>query len=641
MIEGMERESRAIGKAHARSESYGINPEENSPRIMLSDRETERERMKNLDLINISLPFIEELQSLLGEENGFITLLSDNTGLIMEVFGKDDDIKKAAGLNLKKGVNMDERSIGTNAMGTAIKERKAVQISGVEHYMKHYQRWTCSAAPIFDSNDNIIGVLNLTAEKDRFMPYIHGLLKTTVKAIENRIHNYSIQRQLYDAQQYAFSIMNHLTFGLIAIDLKGEIHWVNDTACRSLNIRRTKLVNQDVSIICPGWERLRDSVDKNEQVLDEEGELNARNSSEKYLLSAYSITNPKGDVMGYVISFRPFSRMLRLINKYAQPHLNYTFDKIVFKSKKMRKLVSYAKTIANTPSTILITGESGTGKEVFAQAIHNASDRKSNSFVAINCGAISATLIESELFGYEEGAFTGASKGGKPGKFEMADKGTLFLDEIGEMHTEMQVKLLRVIQDKTITRLGGGKTKKVDVRIIAATNKNLEAEVKKGNFRQDLFYRLSVIPLYLPPLRERKMDVPPLFHFFLKQMANKLDRPIPPADHYLLEKLVKYDWPGNIRELENFAEKAVILGGNREQLFPKEVTEEEPSTIPEGTLLQVNDSEELPSLREVEKQVIEKYLQYFDNNLSKTAKKLGIGRNTLYQKIRKHKIEIG
>ena len=267
-----------------------------------------------------------------------------------------------------------------------------------------------------------------------------GLVGSTAKAIENRIHNSYIQSQLYNAQQYSFSIMNHLSFGLIAIDMNGIIQWVNDTACRSLYIRRTKLINAGIDQICQDWSKFRKLIDKGEQILDEECDLITRNSAEKYLINSYSINNQNDEMMGYVITFRPFSRMMSLVSKYSTSQISFTFDKIVYKSIKMQQLIDYSKNIANTPSTILITGESGTGKEVFAQSIHNASERKNNPFIAINCGAISSSLIESELFGYEEGAFTGAARGGKPGKFEMADKGTLFLDEIGEMPLDMQVK---------------------------------------------------------------------------------------------------------------------------------------------------------------------------------------------------------
>ena len=629
---------KTIVRSHERSAGFGIDPENGIPRIMLGAKDLDKKRMKNRDLLDIARPYMAELDSFLGDKHGNVIILTDRTGVILEVSGEEEDIEKAATLNLKRGANMDEESIGTNAMGTAIREGRAVQVTGTEHFVKAFQRWSCSAAPIYDANSEIVGTLNLTSEEDRLHPYTLGMVGATVKAIESRIHNSSVQRQLYDAQQYAFSIMNHLSFGLVAVDLKGMIHWVNDTACRSLDIRRTRLIDREISEICPQWEQFRELVDKGEQILDEEGELNTRNASARYLLNAYAIFGQEGDRIGYVLSFRPLSRMLGLMNKYQPQQLNFTFDKIIYKGKKMRKLVDYARTIAHTPSTILITGESGTGKEVFAQSIHNASDRKNNAFIAINCGAISPELIESELFGYEEGAFTGASKGGKPGKFELAHQGTLFLDEIGEMTLEMQVKLLRVLQDKMLTRVGGSKTVKVDVRFIAATNKDLGEEVKMKRFRQDLFYRLSVIPLELPPLRERKMDIPPLYHYLLEQKAHKMDRPIPPTENRTMQQLVHHNWPGNIRELENFAEKAVILSAHPEQLFPGASLEEDQGSGED--FLTFRDKDKLPSMAQVEKLVIEKYLEHFDNHITLTAQTLGMGRNTLYQKIEKYGIRV-
>ncbi len=611
---------KTIVRSHERSARYGIDPENGMPRIMLGTKDLDKKRMKSQDLLDTARPYMAELENFLGENHGNVIILTDRTGVILEVSGDQKDVEKAAGLSLKRGSSMDEKSIGTNAMGTAIREGRAVQVKGSEHFVKAFQQWSCSAAPIHDANNEIVGTLNLTSDEDRLHPYTLGLVGATVKAIESRIHNSSVQKQLYDAQHYAFSIMNHLSFGLIAIDLKGMIHWVNDTACRSLDIRRTRLINREISEIFPQWEQFRDLVDKDVQILDEEGELNTRNSSAKYLLNAYAIHGQDGDRIGYVLSFRPLSRMLKLMNKYQPQQLRFTFDKIIYKGKKMKKLVDYARTIAHTPSTILITGESGTGKEVFAQSIHNASDRKNNAFIAINCGAISPTLIESELFGYEEGAFTGALKGGKPGKFEQAHQGTLFLDEIGEMTLEMQVKLLRVLQDKIVTRVGGSKMVKVDVRLIAATNKDLGEEVKVKRFRQDLFYRLSVIPLELPPLRERKMDIPPLYHFLLEQKANKLDRPIPPTDTRTMQQLVHHDWPGNIRELENFAEKAVILSDHPEQLFPGAFPEEDQGNGED--FLTMKDKENLPSMAQVEKIVIEKYLEHFDGHITLTAQTL-------------------
>lgn len=628
-----------INRSHSRSIGYGISPDERAPRIMLDDKAVEKFRIQNQEFLDISIPNINDLLQMLGCNNGCVLMLTDSSGVILEIFGDAAEIKKAAKHNLKKGVNMHEKSIGTNAIGVAIKEGQPVQVTGNEHFLKAYQRWSSSAAPIYDANNVLIGIINLTTEKEQFHPFMLALVGSTAKVIENRIHNSSIQSQLYNAQQYAFSIMNNLSYGLIAIDLKGMIQWVNDNACRSLNIRRTKLINTGIDQIFQEWPKFKKLMDKGEQILYEECNLITKNTSEKYLINSYSISNQNDDKIGYVVTFRPFSRMLSLVSKYSTTQMSFTFDQIVYKSNKMHQLVEYSKNIANTPSTILITGESGTGKEVFAQSIHYASARKNNPFIAINCGAISSSLIESELFGYEDGAFTGAARGGKPGKFEMANKGTLFLDEIGEMPQNMQVKLLRVLQDNIVTRVGGGKLVKVDVRLIAATNKNLEELVKNGKFREDLFYRISVIPLHLPALKERKIDILPLFRFFLRQKANKLDRPIPSVDPKLVKKIVRHDWPGNIRELENFAEKTVILQGNPTWLFPVEKNEEVSSDIEEN-ILSLKNKDNLPSFDLLEKTIIEKYLEHFDNNVSRTAKTLGLGRNTLYQKIQKYQIKI-
>ena len=218
------------------------------------------------------------------------------------------------------------------------------------------------------------------------------------------------------------------------------------------------------------------------------------------------------------------------------------------------KIIDYAKKIADSKSTVLITGESGTGKEVFAQAIHNYGIRKDEPFIAVNCGAIPRTLIESELFGYEDGAFTGAKKGGNVGKFEIADGGTIFLDEIGEMPIDMQIKLLRVIEEGVITRIGSSIEIPIDVRIIAATNKNLKDEVERGNFRKDLYYRLNVLPIYLPPLRERREDIPEFINYYMEKTSKKLNKQSVNISEEYMKYLIDYDWPGNVRELENVIE---------------------------------------------------------------------------------------
>ena len=244
----------------------------------------------------------------------------------------------------------------------------------------------------------------------------------------------------------------------------------------------------------------------------------------------------------------------KFAGKILSGQATYTFEQVIGKNEKFMKIVAYAKKIADSKSTVLITGESGTGKEVFAQAIHNYSIRKDEPFIAVNCGAIPRTLIESELFGYEDGAFTGAKKGGNAGKFEIAEGGTIFLDEIGEMPIDMQIKLLRVIEAGVITRIGSSIEIPIDVRIIAATNKNLKNEVENGNFRKDLYYRLNVLPIYLPPLRERREDIPEFINYYMEKTAEKLNKQAINISEEYMKYLIDYDWPGNVRELENVIE---------------------------------------------------------------------------------------
>jgi transcriptional regulator with PAS, ATPase and Fis domain len=266
---------------------------------------------------------------------------------------------------------------------------------------------------------------------------------------------------------------------------------------------------------------------------------------------------------------------------------------------------------------------------MLAQAIHNASKRKNKPFIAINCGAIPRDLLGSELFGYVEGAFTGAKKGGSAGKFELADGGTLFLDEIGEMSLEMQVLLLRVIQEKEVMRIGGHKVIPVDVRIIAATNKNLREEVQKGSFREDLFFRLNVMPITLPPLRERREDIPLLVHHFVGKLCKKLNKPFPEIRPDFLEALIQYDWPGNIRELQNILERT-LNRNTKPILSAKDLPEEVFQMFPGQ-----KKAEMLVHRDEIKKQSIIQALRLCNGNITKAAKHLGISRSTFYRQMKK------
>ena len=308
---------------------------------------------------------------------------------------------------------------------------------------------------------------------------------------------------------------------------------------------------------------------------------------------------------------------------------------MVGKDEKMRKIGGLIDKVAPTDSTVLITGESGTGKELIAQALHERSTRAKGPFIKINCAAIPGTLMESELFGYERGAFTGAV-GAKPGRFELADGGTFFLDEVGEMSIEMQVKLLRVLQDKSFERVGGIRTLTVDVRLITATNKDLETEVKAGKFRSDLFYRLNVVPIALPPLRERAGDIPLLAAYFVSKFAEKLKKPAPALAAETLELLTQFPWPGNIRQLENVIERLIVMnetGTITPEQLPEAILdfEEERFFATQGGSLKEQVRE---VTRRIETRAIEEALTETGNNVTQAARKLNISRKGLQLKMK-------
>ncbi|MGV8145190.1 MAG: sigma-54 interaction domain-containing protein [Alkaliphilus sp.] len=321
----------------------------------------------------------------------------------------------------------------------------------------------------------------------------------------------------------------------------------------------------------------------------------------------------------------------------------FNFEKIIGESQKIKETVNLSKKVAVYSSNILITGESGTGKEMFAHAIHNESLRANQPLVKVNCAAIPSGLLESELFGYEYGAFTGSKKGGKIGKFELADKSTIFLDEIGELPMDMQAKILRVIQEREIDKVGGTKSQKIDVRIITATNRNLEERVKEKVFREDLYYRLNVINIELPALRERKKDIPILLRYFIKKFANEMGCHVADISPEALQILLNYKWPGNIRELSNIVERAINLVDKEATIMFKHLPyyitksakyanqlELEETAIPNKTLKQLHE--------DIEKKAIQRKLEQTVGNKYKTAKQLDISRTSLYKKMKKYNI---
>ena len=382
-----------------------------------------------------------------------------------------------------------------------------------------------------------------------------------------------------------------------------------------------------------------------ENMLEEIGETN-ESEPRLFYRSTTPVWDGHGACVGNVVSFRDMSEELKIQEMKAEVlrlrtelETTYSFGEIVGKSQRMQQTFTLMQRAAESDITVLISGESGTGKELVANAIHFNSPRKAEPFITVNCAAIPETLIESELFGHERGAFTGATEK-RIGKFEHANQGTIFLDEIGDMQLALQAKLLRVLQERQVQRVGGTTNIPIDIRVLTATNQNLEDAVKAGTFRQDLFYRITTFPIVVPPLRDRREDIPLLANHFLKKYAKHTDKSISAISASALRLLMQYDFPGNVRELENIIERAVLL----------ETTDLlQPNNLPPQLLSMVSsesaptapvDSTEILPLEQVERQTLIHALKMTDNNITQAAQALGINRSTLYRKLKLYELPV-
>lgn len=638
-----EKQKSYIKISHERCRSYGVDKNLVYSKRIISGEPLFKRLEEKSELIIYAEPFMNQLYNFVKGSN-FFAILTDEEGCILSVIGDDNILSEAFSLKMVPGAFMDEASIGTNAMGTALVEGIPVQISSEEHYITAYHRWTCSGAPIRNMTGKIIGTLDLTGYSEFVHSHTLGMVVAAANAIEKMLDIKKYNDELYLAKSYTDTIIDSITAGILTVDLEGNIKTVNKHIGEMFGFETNELRRKRIWELFEGWNKVKESIAAKQCFLDEDVYVNSRKNKLQYNLGAYPILDNKGIVRDIILVFKEVKKVRKLANRIMGRQAVYTFDKIIGKSPNFLRVMEFAKKIADSRSNILIMGESGTGKELFAQAIHNHSQRAEDTFIAINCGAIPRNLIESELFGYEEGAFTGAKRSGNPGKFEIADGGTIFLDEIGEMPLDMQTRLLRVIEEGTVSRIGGTNEIVVDVRIIAATNKDLGEEVKKGNFRKDLYYRLNVLPLVIPPLRDRTEDIPILIDYFMDRISKKLNKKTVQLPEEYMRELLAYDWPGNIRELENLIELMI----NTESLPPhigRSRSRVESRLRGEyfgisGKQYNKSILDPTLSLGDVEKQHIIATLEHFQGKISMAARTLGIGRNTLYRKIEQYKIDM-
>ena len=428
-------------------------------------------------------------------------------------------------------------------------------------------------------------------------------------------------------------LLNSMNKAVVSIDKEGNIDKYNVKFKEIFNMRDDNIDGENIF-------QLLDFIKKpstNDLKKHKTGVFyykeNSRNLKGIYNVSEIAVKNK---LKGYVIDFIENKDAIKNYNKINKDY-KITLDNIISESEIMEHTKQKALIASKSNSTVLITGESGTGKELFARAIHNHSDRADNTFVTVNCAAIPDNLLESELFGYEEGAFTGAKKGGKLGKFEIAHKGTIFLDEIGDMSLHLQGKLLRVLQERELDKIGGKSNILIDVRVIAATNKNLVELVEKGQFREDLYYRLNVIPITLPALRQRKNDIPLLIDYMIKEYAHKLNKDVIGIEDDAKKTLIDYSWPGNVRELQNVIEYSINMSNS--SLLNLDII---PNNIKSKYYDEKsNKYEEIRTLEDLEKEEISKALnkfKHYKKDKELVAKSLGISRATLYRKLEKYNL---
>ncbi len=613
-----------------RSKSYAVSVPKARGK-MLEGSELDKRIEKNKLMIDTAFHYMQTLYDVV-RGSGFVVLLSDKDGYVLKLIGDEDMVHSAESNFLIEGANRSEESMGTNAIGTCLFLHEQIQISADEHYTKQSKNWTCSAAPIKDRNGDLQGCLCISGNSQNVHLHTLGMVVAAAGAIEKEIQMHYAINEIKVMNNQLSATINSISYGLIVVNHRNLVTHINSLAKTILDIEDRDVINKHIHSILIYDTKLFDLQRLSKNIYDKEVNLELPNENIVCSLSA-TLIKDNDAYSGYVITLKEIRFIHDLVNKMTGSRALYSFKDIIGSSLAINEAVRLSKIASGSSSNVLLTGESGTGKELFAQAIHNNSDKREGPFLAINCGALPRGLIESELFGYEGGSFTGARKEGRPGKFELANGGTLFLDEIGDMPLDIQVMLLRVLQDKHITRIGGKNAIDVDVRIIAATNKDLLKSIEDKTFREDLFYRLNVFSINIAALRHRGTDVLDLINYFFRKYAVLLQKPVNKISEDVYAALMNYDWPGNVRELENIIERALNVAQP-----PSLELYDLPSHFGSKAGHDNNTFKEKSfpitglNIKEAEKDIIIKAIKENRGNLKKAAEALGISRRTMYRK---------
>ncbi len=558
----------------------------------------------------------------------------------------DENLTRIAGTGRYLG-KIGERLDGYSAFKKSLEEQISIIIDDpyasnickeCDHrtFCKEYAE-VCCPITLDGHSYGVIGLIAFTeGQKEIIRENRDGLLNFLGKMadlISNKLKAQINTEELELEKKKLETLIDSMDRAIVSVDINGKIDKYNSKFKEIFNLNDSEVEDKSVVQVL---NFINEPLNKDFKRYKSGMFFYRKNGYE--LKGIYNINKitVKDKLKGYVIDFIDKREAIKNYNRINKDY-KIVLDNIIGESNIIKTIKNESFIASKSSSTVLITGESGTGKELFARAIHNHSDRVDNPFIAVNCAAIPDNLLESELFGYEEGAFTGAKKGGKLGKFELAHKGTIFLDEIGDMSLHLQAKLLRVLQERELDKIGGKSNISIDVRIISATNKDLEDMVSKGIFREDLYYRLNVIPIHLPSLKDRREDIPLLIDYTIKEYSNKLGKNVDRVDKDALKVMMEYRWPGNIRELQNIIEYSINMSSSSVITL-----DSIPQKIKCTSINEVReDNREIRTLEDLEKQEIIRALDKFKDfkkDKELVAKALGISRATLYRKLEKYNI---
>jgi transcriptional regulator of acetoin/glycerol metabolism len=615
---------------------YGIDPGLRRAPV-LAPGELER-RLEEDETFAVAAPVFADFGARL-RDKGHVLAFLDADGWMLSIRGDERTVARAADVNFSPGASWREDATGTTGPGTALFERRPIEVFASEHFVEAWQAWTCAGAPIIvPGSDEPLGVVGIAEPWNARDPQGLVAARTIACVIEERVR--SVQKVREQVIQYAFRAARDSGDALLAVDARGRLLAANDAAGRRLAIKDGQLPRAVGDALCGLLKGRRSQVDEEIPVDLEWPGVECRRA-------VCSTLSCDEQTIGAIVRIvAPTVPRAARGDARARPvtAARYGFEHILGRSEPMRGALELARVAARNDLPVVLHGESGTGKELFAQSIHGASDRARGAFVALNCGAIPAPLVEAELFGYESGTFTGAQRGGRAGRFEEAHGGTLLFDEVSELSPQAQTALLRVLQELEVVRLGGGAARRIDMRVIAATNRNLGDEVASGRFRQDLFFRLNVLTIAIPPLRARGEDVSLLARAFLVDAEERIGRPGLELSREATSALAAYAWPGNVRELRNAILRAAATAtGPRIEVGDLLLVEvrgpssgASPAAERWGGERRAAPSPEAGVDREREDFVAA--LETCGWNVIKAASSLGVSRMTIYRRLRKYGI---